>query len=282
MRTRLFQEAPARKWLDVTMADWIEYPPGTPSWVDLTTSDVDAAAGFYGSLFGWETVEAGPVEETGGYRMFTLDGALVAGLSPMVAVGQSPAWTTYISSADADATAAAVRDAGGSVMVPPLEVMTAGRMGAFADAAGGAVFGVWQPREHRGAQVANRVGALTWNELDTHDPAAAQEFYGAVFGWAAEPLELEGQVVYYSWKLDGRTIGGMLPMGEDFPPEARPSWLAYFGVGDLDAASVEVEKVGGRPIAPRREMPAGAFTVFADPQGAVFACWQGEYEPPPG
>jgi predicted enzyme related to lactoylglutathione lyase len=167
-------------------------------------------------------------------------------------------------------------------MFPPMDVMTAGRMAVIADAAGGAVFGIWQAGEHRGAQVVNQDGALSWNELGTRDPEAAQRFYADVFGWTATPIEFEGQVVYFSWQLDGRTIGGMLPMGDQFPAEVPPNWLAYFGAADLDAAAAEIERLGGRVLMPRREVPAGAFAVFADSQGAAFACVQGTYDPPPG
>ena len=59
------------------MPEFSEYPPGTPSWVDLGSPDVDASARFYGELFGWQAAEAGPPEETGGYRMFMKDGKLV-------------------------------------------------------------------------------------------------------------------------------------------------------------------------------------------------------------
>jgi predicted enzyme related to lactoylglutathione lyase len=48
------------------MSERTSYEPGTPSWVDLTTSDPASAREFYGGLFGWEAVEAGPAEETGG------------------------------------------------------------------------------------------------------------------------------------------------------------------------------------------------------------------------
>src|SRR4051812_49627120 len=58
MERSLFDRATGRKCDDAPMTP-IEYPPGTPSWVDLTTSDVDAAAGFYGTLFGWDSVAAG-------------------------------------------------------------------------------------------------------------------------------------------------------------------------------------------------------------------------------
>src|SRR3954451_10079246 len=78
------------------MATVIEYPAGTPSWVDLSSPDLDASASFYGELFGWEApASEGPVEETGGYRMFTNGGVELAGLGP-AQPGQPPAWTTYV------------------------------------------------------------------------------------------------------------------------------------------------------------------------------------------
>ena len=264
------------------MSEPVAYPPGTPCWVDLSTSDVDAATGFYGALFGWDFQEAGPVEETGGYRIITLNGASVGGLAPAMNDDQPTAWSTYVATSDADATARAVEEAGGQVMFGPMDVMDAGRMALFTDAAGGAFFACWQPGSNRGAQAVNRVGALAWNELDTREWENAARFYGAVFGWEAEPIEQEGQVVYVSLKHGGRLIGGMLPMGEEFPPAIPANWLAYFGLEDLDAAAGQVERLGGSVLVPRREMPQGAFAVFSDPQGGVFAGWQGSYDPPPG
>src|SRR4051794_38245060 len=239
----------------------IEYPPGTPSWVDLSTPDVDAAVGFYCALFGWDATEPGPVEETGGYRMFTLNGASVAGVAPIMQEGQPTVWSTYIATDDADDLARRVEAAGGGVIAAPFDVMDAGRLAIFTDAAGGAVFGAWQPGVHRGAQVVNQVGALSWNELDTRDPEAAQRFYGEVFGWAATPLGPEGEAAYYSFALGGRTIGGMLPMGDLFPPEVPANWVTYFGSEDLESTTTQVKRLGGNLLMPRREVPAGAFAV---------------------
>jgi hypothetical protein len=159
------------------MGDLRTYEPGTPSWVDLGSPDPAKAAEFYEALFGWEAVSQGPVEETGGYMMFRLDGRDVGGLGP----GEHPAWTTYMTVADVDATAAAVEAGGGSVVVPPMTVMTAGRMVVLADPEG-APFATWQPQDHKGAQAIHEPNAFTWAELACRDVDGAKAFYGAVFG----------------------------------------------------------------------------------------------------
>src|SRR5438067_4150748 len=126
-----------------------EYQPGTPSWVELSSPDPDAAASFYGEVLGWSATEAG-APETGGYRMFQHDGKNVAGLMGQMQEGQPTAWATYVSVADADDTAEKVKAAGGNVMIEPMDVMDLGRMAVFADPTG-AVFGVWQPKAFAGA-----------------------------------------------------------------------------------------------------------------------------------
>ena len=84
------------------MPERTSYEPGTPSWVDLGTSDPDASRAFYGELFGWTADEPGPVEETGGYAMFRKDGKLVAGVGPLQDDSQPVVWSTYVSTDDLD------------------------------------------------------------------------------------------------------------------------------------------------------------------------------------
>jgi predicted enzyme related to lactoylglutathione lyase len=124
------------------MSERTSYEPETPSWVDLSTPDLDGAKRFYGELFGWEAEDAGPVEETGGYGMFRLRGKLVAGVGPLMDPNQPPVWSTYVSTDDADAAVARARDAGGQVHVEPMDVMDAGRMAFVGHPAGGCV-GLW-------------------------------------------------------------------------------------------------------------------------------------------
>ena len=85
------------------------YEEGVPSWVDLGTSDIDAAARFYAALFGWEAPELPP--EAGDYRVCTLRGRPVAGLGPQMNPGP-PVWATYLNTADAGPAAARRRDPG--------------------------------------------------------------------------------------------------------------------------------------------------------------------------
>jgi predicted enzyme related to lactoylglutathione lyase len=240
------------------------YPPGTPTWVDLSTPDVDAGRAFYQTLFGWTTDEPAP-PEYGGYAMFRKDGKLVAGSGPVMEGGH-PAWTTYVRTADAAATAAKVREAGGEVVVEPMQVMTAGSMAILKDPTG-AYFGVWQNGDHTGAELFNAPGALTWNELGTRDTEAAKRFYGAVFGWTAKGDN------YIEWQLDGKTIGGCNDMNAQQMPDSIPAhWLVYFAVPSTDDAAEKVKELGGTVNMPPMDIPGmGRFAVVADPQGAVFA-----------
>src|SRR4051794_30664429 len=182
-------------------ASMIEYPPGTPCWLDLNSPDMDASRAFYGELFGWSSeLTPGPVDEVGGHRMFRLDGAAVGGLGPAMA-GAPAAWTTYVAVENAASTRKRVEQAGGSTIMEPFPITDAGTMALFKDGADGAIFAVWQPGEHHGAELVNAVGALTMNELGTRDLEGAGRFYGAVFGWDLVPIEVEGNVVYGSFQL---------------------------------------------------------------------------------
>ena len=264
------------------MAAMIEYPAGTPSWVDLSSPDLDASARFYGELFGWEApASEGPVEETGGYRMFTHGGVEVAGLGP-AQPGQPPAWTTYVAVDDVAAVKSRVEAAGGTTVMDALQVMDAGTMAIFTDPEG-AYFAVWQAGGHRGAQLVNADGALTMNELRTRDLPKATGFYGDVFGWQVEPIEVGGQVVYASVKLDGRLVAGMMPMGAAFPAELPPHWIPYFGAQSIDGAAEKVRELGGQTLSDPIAVPQGRFLPLIDPQGAAFMILEtDQYDPPPG
>jgi uncharacterized protein len=252
------------------MSERASYEPGTPSWTDLGTPDLDAAVEFYAALFGWEVGEAGDPEQTGGYRMAMLRGKPVAGMMPLMQEGQPTAWQTYVSVADVETTATAVGEAGGAVIAGPMDVMEAGRMAVFADPAG-ATFAVWQAGAHPGSGLVNEPGALSWNELNTRDPDAARDFYTSVFGWGAGEQDMGELGTYTVWTLGEDSVGGMLDMRGRVPDQVPSHWLTYFGVDDADGAVGQAKELGGGLAFGPVDIAAGRFAVLHDPQGAMFA-----------
>jgi uncharacterized protein len=272
------------------MSDPDRYIPGVPCWVDTTQPDPDAAAAFYGELFGWELEDTMPPGSPGKYYMARIGGRDVAAVSSQPE-GAPPAagWNTYVWVTDADETAGKVRGAGGDVVSAPFDVGDAGRMAVFADP-GGAAFCVWQARQHRGAAVVNEPGSLNFNDLHTRNLNGARSFYGSVFGW--EVLDLGGS---FAWALPGygdfleqRTPGtreNMAQMGAperfedvvaslvpipDDQTDVASHWGVTFGVEDADAIAARAADLGGRVVVAPFDAPWIRATVIADPQGATF------------
>ncbi|MGW6914661.1 VOC family protein [Kitasatospora sp. NPDC054939] len=245
---------------------------GTPCWVDLMAKDQQAALDFYRDLLGWQG-SPGPAE-FGGYAVCELNGRAVAGIGPAMAPEGMPdpptVWTSYLASTDAQATQEAIVAAGGTLLVPTMDVGDLGRMLVASDPQG-AVFGVWQPGEFFGAQVVNEAGALTWNELHTSDVPAATAFYGEAFGIEIELRD--GAESYWELRVGGRAVGGVTLLSND-PPGAPAHWLTYFAVDDIDSTTDALVKQGGMVLAPPVELMAGRTAVVADPQGASFAMIQ--------
>lgn len=241
------------------------YEDGVPSWVDLNTPDLEASAAFYTSLFGWEAPQGS--DEFGGYRTCLLRGKPVAGIGPQMSPGPVY-WSTYVNVADADATAARASARDGKILFGPTDVGPSGRLAIISDPQGG-VIGLWQPDQHRGAEIVNEPGAFTWCELITPEPPLATEFYEPVFGWTHETHDMEGFGTYTEWKVGGRTVAGMMPTPEMLRG-SPPFWSVYFAVDDTDAAVARVAELGGTTLRPAMDAPPGRFAVVADPLGAAF------------
>jgi predicted enzyme related to lactoylglutathione lyase len=245
------------------------WPDGTPCWADLGASDIPKAISFYASQFGWD-IEPGGVE-VGGYSLARLDGRLVAAVGPIMGPPGTPsAWTTYFASSDADATATRIVTAGGQIMMGPMDVMDQGRLVVASDVTG-AVFGVWQGRNHTGAQVANVPGAFTWSEHMSRDFEGAKAFYAAVFGYEYGDMSSDG-FSYATMLINGQqVVGGMgaFPAGQGDDQPAH--WSVYFGTSDTDQAVAAATGNGGRVIRAAADSPYGRMAVVADPEGAVFS-----------
>lgn len=237
---------------------------GAPCWVELTSADPSASKAFYTELFGWRA-EVDTRPEAGGYTALLLGEAAVAGLAPQQEEGRPSAWSVSFASADADATAATVRAAGGRILLEPSEVLDLGRLAVAADPAG-AAFSIWQARLFQGIGLLNEPGSLGWVELATRDTHGAKEFYARVFGWSVTVGEM-----YTQWGLAGHDFGGMTDMADQFPADTSPYWMPYFAVADVDTTAERSVGLGATVILPPTDVPDGPrLAVLHDPQGAVF------------
>jgi predicted enzyme related to lactoylglutathione lyase len=255
------------------MPERTSYDPGTPSWVDLGTSDPEAAKEFYGGLFGWEWEYAGDPELTGGYSFFTLRGRKVAGVGPLMGEGQVTAWSTYVATDDVEALTRRAESAGAAVLMPPMDVFESGRLAFYAHPAGGMI-GAWEPKEHIGAELVNEHGALDWNELHTRDVEGAKAFGEAVFGWRLEAQDM-GVMTYTIAYVGENGVAGMMDMPPGVPDEVTAYWMTIFAIDDADAAASRIPQLGGRlDFGPSEMEGVGRFAYGADPQGAVFGVIQ--------
>jgi predicted enzyme related to lactoylglutathione lyase len=243
--------------------------PGTPCWVDLSVADVQKATAFYGSLFGWD-VDINPDPQFGGHGNFKLDGRDVAGVGTIMDPNQPQVWTTYLASDDVDATANKITDAGGSVLPPgKLQIGEFGTMIVASDP-GGAVFGVWQSGTTVGAQIANVVGSVCWNENLSRDFEGNKKFYTEVFGYTYGDMSADG-FNYATTDLNGAPVGGIGEMPPGATEDTPAHWMSYFAVSDTDATVKKVEELGGSVLTPAFDTSQGRIAILADNQGAPFA-----------
>ena len=270
------------------------YIPGVPCWVDTSQPDPEAALPFYGGLFGWEFENVMPEESKQKYFIARIRGGDVAALGS-IPEGAPPAatWNTYVWVDSADETAAKAGQAGGSVLMEPFDVMEAGRMAVLADPEG-AVFFLWQAKDHKGAELVNEHGTLNFNSLSTRDPKGSETFYGAAFGWRT--LALPGGAMWtrpgYGDHLEERNPGlrqqqaeagapdgfidvvaALTPIADD-DSDTPPHWSVTFAVDDADAVVTKATELGGEIMAGPLDAPWTRMAVIRDPQGASFIASQ--------
>jgi uncharacterized protein len=243
-------------------------PLGAPCWNDLTTSDLDRAQEFYGSVFGWTFESSGP--EYGGYVLAAKDGHTVAGLMANPSDSQSPDnWATYFHTADINATMSALTAAGGSVSMS-MEVPAQGHMSVLTDPSG-AFFGLWQPLEHRGFELFGDAGSPTWHQLNTRDYRAALDFYPDVLGWRTEVVSDTDEFRYTTGWFGDQKVLGVMDAAADLPEGVPSHWTIFFGAEDVDQTLRLITDNGGAVVRAAHDTDWGRLARAADPTGVVFS-----------
>jgi uncharacterized protein len=292
--------------------DRTDYLAGVPCLVDTEQPDPESAAAFYGGVFGWEFDNKLPPGSSDKYLVASLHGFDVAAIaSPTPGMTGPPTWNTYVSVADADATAAQAADLGAEVVVAPVDVgppgSIAGRWAALVDPDGASIR-LWQPGYRHGAQLVNAPGSWNSSDLTTTEPDRARAFYGAVFGWEADPVDFGGgdsEGESYMWRRPGYgdflairdpdikrrhaepwvpagfsdAIGWMTAVSDTSAGEQSPRWSVTFSVNGTDAVVERAVRLGATVVSPPTDRGGGVVRIatIKDPQGAEFTV--GTYDP---
>jgi predicted enzyme related to lactoylglutathione lyase len=243
--------------------------PGKFVWFEHYSSAPGAAESFYCSLFRW-TVK--PMDMGGGgapYRMLMNGQQGVGGVLPAQHARARSAWMSYLSVADVDASAAAAKAAGATVVMPPTDFGGVGRGATLVDPTGATV-SIWNSTEGDPPDVELApVGAWYWNELWTGDEPKAREFYGRAFGFTFDGVDMGPGGMYYMLMKDGQARGGIARSARK---GALSLWLPYVRVENCDASQARAGELGAKVLVPATDIPGtGRFAIVEDPTGAAVA-----------
>ena len=193
-------------------------------------------------------------------------------MMPQMQEGQPPAWTTYVSVEDAEATAAAVKEAGGTVIAEPMDVMDLGTMAVFADPTG-AVFGDLAARHLRRRRARQRARRDRLERAQHPRPRRRQGVLRRRLRLGASD-ERDGRERAPTRRsmLGESTVGGILDMtARGVPERCPPTGRSTSPSRTPTRRSRRPRQAGGGVMVEPIDIPAGRFAILTDPHGASFA-----------
>jgi predicted enzyme related to lactoylglutathione lyase len=251
------------------------FEPGEFCWIEVATSNQNAAKSFYSALFAW-TARDVPIGPGNFYSLMELEGRIAAGafqISPAEsAAGVPPHWHLYVAVDSADEAAKKTVELGGKVMEGPFDVADRGRAALLQDPTG-AFLSVWQPNMRSGLGVVGDAGSFCWADLNTPDQDRAKTFYEGLFGWKLKPGK--GKESGYLHIVNRENYIGGVPPARQNSANDPPHWLIYFAVTDVDKTFQRGKDMRARVLlGPMDFEGVGRVAMLADPQGAVFALYR--------
>lgn len=236
-------------------------------WHENNSTDVAKAKDFYAKLFGWETEVWKPGEMD--YPMIKVGDQMQGGFG--TAQGPAPShWLGHVLVEDVDETARKAEAAGAKIIAGPMEIPEVGRFAVIADPQG-AVISAYSPA----GEAPVPEGTFVWDELLTSDVDAAKDFYGEVFGWTGQAMDMGELGTYTIFKRAGDVdVGGAMMRPPDM--QAPPHWLVYIATDDVDATVAKAKELGATAFMEGMDIPnVGRIAVLQDPVGAVFGIHKG-------
>jgi uncharacterized protein len=242
--------------------------PGKFVWFEHVSSDAKKAQRFYAEVLGWKA-RPFPTEDAGYDMIFTgeTDDTMIGGYAAPERA-QTPHWIAYVSVEDVDTAAKAATQNGGTVVTAPSDLPGVGRMARIADPQGAEIC-VFKNDSGDPADAPATHGQWLWNELHTTDPAEALNFYEKVLGFSHRSVDMGPGGTYHILSKEGVDRGGIT---SGLAGGARPHWLPYVAVDDVDAAITRAKKVGATIRVDPKDIPGiGRYGVLEDPTGAALA-----------
>jgi predicted enzyme related to lactoylglutathione lyase len=234
--------------------------PGSFCTSVLWTSDPDRAARFYAGLLGWT-----PKPVTPDHTFLQFDGKTVASIQSIVS-GRD-VWIPHVCVDALEPTIEAATALGGTLR-GVTNVPGVGRLATLRDREA-AVFGLWQPDPHGGAEQTDVVGSIWWIEILARDPPIARDFYRRLFGWNTRDTSFEPFAVYTVFERPGNQEAGLLPLQPEW--EIEPFWSTIISVDDCDATMNRAQALGGEKGFVHTVPKHGRIGSIFDPGGAFLA-----------
>ncbi len=105
-------------------------------------------------------------------------------------------------------------------------------------------------------------------EFLSRDRVADAKFFTELFGWEIQQMP---EMNYAMFDLGGGLGGGLNPVVEGFQPD---NTVVYVSTDDIDAALAKVERLGGKVLRQRTEIPGfGWFGLFTDLSGNMIGLY---------
>jgi predicted enzyme related to lactoylglutathione lyase len=239
-------------------------------WYELTAADMEGAKAFYTAVLGWRTADVSMPDAP--YALFIAKDTPVAGLLGLpqdaLEAGAEPQWIGYVAVGNVDDASSRAEKLGGTVHIPPADVLGVSRFSIVADPQQGTIALV-SDREGSQQQAPQGPGPVGWHELHTASIERSFDFYGPLLGWQKAGAPPDPKDPYQEFSAGGEIMGGML---ERPGQSSFPLWLYYFNVAGVAAAATRVEAAGGQILDGPFTVEGGAQAVHCrDPQGANFA-----------
>ena len=264
----LSAQASDRYWPPIVDPPTGKHTPGRFVWGDLVTSDVAAAADFYGKVFGWTFETYGGDDDRDTYTLALADGLPIGGMvfDQRAMKGRTPSarWIGLISVADVKASTAAVTASGGKVVYAPVVLGERGETAVFKDPEG-VLFGVVNSKSGDPPDYAGDVNEWYWIDLWTADVEKAASFYRAIVGYETLPVADDGPRSGLHLLSGGYARAGIMQKQNQ---KTTPTWLPYIRVADVGVAVGAASAAGGKVLLQPLVVGGATVAIIADPTGA--------------